>query len=298
MKISILTPTYNRAKLLDKLYTSILINSNTSNCEIEWLIMDDGSTDNTKKVVEQYVKEKIIEVKYFYQENSGKMAALNKIVEEAQGDVIIECDSDDFFIADAFKQIEDAIKKCENVDNVYAILFLKYDQNGKNMGNNFLENKFKSTMFDLYFKQGIIGEKVLVFNSKIRKQYKYELEQNERFVTEARLYHKMDLKYNVICFNKAIMICEYKEDGYSKNIYKLFKENPNGYFQYFKEILEHDLSGTKLQKKLYIYKHYILFSILSKQKDIIKQVNGNWNKIMIIILYLPGKIATKRKFNI
>ena len=77
MKISILTPTYNRANLLDKLYASILINSN--NCgemQIEWLIMDDGSTDNTKRVVEEYVKERIVEVQYFHQDNKGKMVAI------------------------------------------------------------------------------------------------------------------------------------------------------------------------------------------------------------------------------
>ena len=67
MKISILTPTYNRANLLDKLYASILINSNNcSECEVEWLIMDDGSTDNTRRIVEEYVKERIIDIQYFY----------------------------------------------------------------------------------------------------------------------------------------------------------------------------------------------------------------------------------------
>ena len=73
MKISILTATYNRAQLLDKLYASILINSN--NCpevQLEWLVMDDGSTDNTKRIVEEYCKENLIDVKYFHQENQGK----------------------------------------------------------------------------------------------------------------------------------------------------------------------------------------------------------------------------------
>ena len=68
MKISVLTPTYNRAHLLDKLYASLLINSNNCmGCQIEWLIMDDGSTDNTRRVVEEYSKEGMVDVKYFYQ---------------------------------------------------------------------------------------------------------------------------------------------------------------------------------------------------------------------------------------
>ena len=64
MKISVLTPTYNRANLLDRLYASILINEDiTSSVEVEWLVMDDGSQDSTKTVVDQYVKENIINVK-------------------------------------------------------------------------------------------------------------------------------------------------------------------------------------------------------------------------------------------
>lgn len=85
MKISILTSTYNRAKLLDKLYTSILINKNEANCDIEWLIMDDGSNDNTKMIVENYIKERIIDIKYFYQENKGKMAAINELDKKSTG---------------------------------------------------------------------------------------------------------------------------------------------------------------------------------------------------------------------
>ena len=114
MKISILTPTYNRANLLDKLYASILVNSNScNNIQIEWLVMDDGSIDNTKRVVEEYSKERIIDVQYFHQDNKGKMVAINELVKKATGDLIIECDDDDFFTKDAFKIIEQSLKKWE-----------------------------------------------------------------------------------------------------------------------------------------------------------------------------------------
>lgn len=296
MKISILTPTYNRANLLDQLYTSLIINSNTCNCDIEWLIMDDGSTDNTKQIVEEYQKERIIDIQYFYQENHGKMYALNELVKKVTGDLIIECDSDDFLTPTAFKIIEESLPQCEDFANIYAMVFLKYDQNGENMGNNFPQENYESTMFDLYFKEGITGEKILVFNANIRRQFEYELENGEKFVTEARMHHKMDIQYKVRCFNKKIMICEYKEDGYSKNINKLFKENPYGYFNYFKEILERDMKGVTFKKKMYTYKHYILFATLSNQKNVIGQANGVFNKVMIAILYWPGKWKTKRMF--
>lgn len=296
MKISILTATYNRANLLDKLYTSILINSNNSNnCEVEWLVMDDGSTDNTRRIVEEYEKENIINVKYFYQENQGKMVAINNLVEKATGDFIIECDSDDFLTKDAFSTILNSLKKCDNLQDTYAFVFLKYTKSGENMGNNFIDNNYRSTMFDLYFKKGITGEKALVYNAKIRKKFEYELENNEKFITEARLHHKMDLQYQVVCFNKPIMICEYREEGYTKNILDIFKKYPYGYFQYFKEIFNQNLHGVTFKKRLYIYKHYILFATLTNQKHPIKDINGTINKIMVGILYIPGKIATKIK---
>lgn len=150
MKISILTPTYNREKLLTKLYSSLLENSKYE-VDIEWLIMDDGSTDHTKAIVEQFIKENKIEVKYYYQKNQGKMIAINKLVEYATGDLIVDCDSDDYFTKDAFKMIKEEYEKCENEDCIYGICFLKLDQNGNNMGNMF--KKKKTTMFDLYFKE-------------------------------------------------------------------------------------------------------------------------------------------------
>lgn len=84
------------------------------------------------------------------------------------------------------------------------------------------------------------------------------------------------------------MLCDYKEDGYTKNIRKIFKENPYGHFAYFKEILEkHDMTGVPLKKRLYVIKHYILFSYLTKQYKLgnIKEFK---NKILYILLFIPG----------
>ena len=90
MKISILTPTYNRANLLTNLYNSLVKNLNYG-LEIEWLIMDDGSTDNTQSVVENFIKQNKIDIKYFKQENQGKMVAINNLVEKTTGELIVDC---------------------------------------------------------------------------------------------------------------------------------------------------------------------------------------------------------------
>lgn len=261
MKLSILTATYNRAKFLENLYKSILKNIETSNLKVEWIIINDGSTDNTEEVIDKLILENKIKIKHLYQENSGKMVAINRGMEEVTGELIVDCDSDDFFAEDAFKVIEkNALKLLEN-EKMYALCFLKQDFSGNISGKRFSINYIESTMFDLYFKQDIEGEKILVFNTKIRKKFRHELEKNEKFITEARMYHKMDEKYNILCINEVIEIGEYISDGYTMNIFQTFKKSPNGYYKYFKEILKKGTKGVLLKNKIYILKHIVIFFV-------------------------------------
>ena len=297
MKISILTATYNRSNCLEKLYNSILQNTNFG-ADIEWLIMDDGSDDNTKKTVEEFINNNssnnYLDIKYYYQKNQGKMSAINNLIQYISKDSIltIECDSDDYFSSNAIKIIIDKYESIKNKENIYALCFLKNDENLCNIGNLFKEDNYVSTMFDLYFKKGLTGDKALVYITKIRKKYKYILEKNERFSTEARMHNELDKKYNVICFNTPIMICTYLNEGYSKNIKDVFLKNPYGYFEYFKQLLSFDMKHVLCSKRLYIIKHYILFSYLTKQKNPLKNVKGFFNRFLFIILYLPGVIKS------
>ena len=292
MKLSILTATYNRANRLPELYES-LKNNLKYNLDFEWLIMDDGSTDNTYEVVEGFANERKINLTYYYQENQGKMSAINTLTELATGDYIIDCDSDDHFANNAFEIIKNNIDKLDNDKELYALLFLKCDTSGEISGKKFKEDDYKTTMFDLYFKEDIQGEKIILFNSKIRKQYKHIIEPGEKFVTEARMYHKMDKDYKVLGINEPLIIGDYQTDGYTKNIKKTFIENPKGYMKYFEEILDSDTSEILFSKRMYAIKHYILFSYLTKKKKVIKSVKGRLNKFLIAILYIPGCIKTK-----
>lgn len=291
MKISVITPTYNRKDTLGKLYNSIL-NNLQCDIEIEWLIMDDGSTDGTEEYIQKFKEEKKICIKYYKQENQGKMKAINNLVPYADSDFLVECDSDDYFTENAFKTIKN---NCILKEKIYAYVFLKSNEKNEIIGNEFKSNNFKSKMFDLYYKQGINGDKALVYNTKIRKQYKYKIEEGENFSTEARLHHEIDEKYDVLCFNEIVMICKYQEDGYSKNIKNIFKKNPNGYFKFFEEMLKKDFSGVKWEKRIYIIKHYILFKYLSKQKMDLRKTSFV-NKLLIFILYIPGIIKSYVKF--
>lgn len=295
MKISILTPTFNRAKELERLYSSLVVNTN-SNVKFEWLIMDDGSTDKTKLYVDNYIKQNIIEIGYYSQENQGKMAAINNLMKYVTGDICLTCDSDDYFEVGAFDTIAKYADRLLNDDTVYALAFLKRTGKKKISGEKFPENLHRTDMFSLYFREKMTGEKILVFKTSIRKKFKHELEVGEKFVTEDRMYHKLDLEFDIIGINEVLEIGDYQDDGYTKNIDKIFKENPQGFYLYFKEILEMDLKGVPISKKMYIYKHYILFANLADAENPISNAYGFLNKIIITFLWIPGKIKTRKRF--
>ena len=162
MKLSIITPTYNRANILGNLYNSIVKNLELNDevrqsVQAQWLVIDDGSTDNTEEIINQYINEEKIEIQYYKQENQGKMTAINNVIQYADGDLIVECDSDDIFSDNAFYDILQTYYETKERKDVYGLCFLKYDLKGNNIGNLF--QKEETTMFDLYFKERRNGRK-------------------------------------------------------------------------------------------------------------------------------------------
>ena len=292
MKITILTATYNREKLLNRLYESLNENYKTFK-DFEWIIIDDGSSDNTKKVVEEWIKKAKYKIEYHYQKNAGKMSAINNGMKYVKGDIVTEIDSDDYLTKNALEIISKDYEKLDN-ENVYGILYKKkiIDKNTEIID---IDGKILK-LFEVHNKYGYDFDMVITFKAKIRKKYKYELEHNERFVTEARTYYKIDQDYDGVLFlNKDILIIEYQEDGYTKNINKIFKNNPYGYYEYFKECLSYlNNRNCTFKRRLYFIRQYILFSYLTKKtkKESINNVKG-FNKLLVIILIIPGYIKSK-----
>lgn len=291
MKISILTATYNREKLLPNLYQSLIENSKTFQ-NFEWLIMDDGSTDQTRELVKQWMKENKIEIHYYYQENQGKMAAINHLNNHVTGDIWIEMDSDDVFCEHTLDKIARDYETLE--DDVYGILYYKHLTGMETKKDEHLENKVLK-LYDMHYKYGYTYDMALTFKTAYRKQYQYPLEHGERFITEARMYYKMDQDYQgLLIKNDVIMDCAYMDDGYTKNIMEVFKKYPYGYYEYFKELLNYPHHGILFKKRIYMIKHYILFSVLTKRsfKESVCALEQGANKVLFSLLYMPGKIKT------
>lgn len=294
MKISILTATYNRAHLLPGLYQSLLQNKKTFD-DFEWLIMDDGSKDQTEELVKGWIKEKKIEIHYYKQKNQGKMAAINHLNPYVTGDIWIEMDSDDYFKDDVLAKIS---KDYETLDEgAYGILYYKQLGNMKVKKDETLENQIIK-LYDMHYQYGYSYDMALTFKTSARKKFIYELEHHEKFITEARLYYKMDLNYNgLLIKNDVIMHCEYIADGYSKNIREIFKKYPYGYYEYFKELLNYPNKKILFKKRIYMIKHYILFSVLTHQRysEAFHSLSKIGDRLLFILLYFPGSVKTKYK---
>lgn len=297
MTIAVLTATYNRAKDLPKLYKSLIANKKNFK-DFKWYIMDDGSGDNTKTLINDYIKEGIIDIDYHYQENKGKMQAINNLLPLVKEDIIIEMDSDDYFLDNGLAITEQGFKSIPKDKNVYGVVFYRILKGHDIKKMSDLEGQVV-TLYDMHYKYGYDYDKAIVFKADIRKKYPYILENNEKFTTEARTYHQMDLVTDgLYVYGSDIMVCEYQPEGYTNNIKKIFTKYPFGYYQYFLELLNYKHHGILFKKRLYMVKHYILFATLTKVGFIksVKRVKPLLNKLLVMLLYLPGKIVTLKRW--
>lgn len=261
--LTIFTPTYNRAYILPKLYESLIKQTNKN---FIWLIVDDGSDDNTKGLVNKWIKESIINIEYIKQENQGKHIAHNTGVDNCKTELFFCVDSDDYLLENA---VEDIYHDYCNIQdrNIAGIVAIKMTKDRKPIGTNMPVHIEYSSLSDLYEKYKFKGDTALVFKTGILKKYKFPKINGEKFVGEEYIYCQIDEKYKLFISNSKYYICEYLDDGYTTNIFKLIANNPRGYMELKKIKL-------KLTKNLkYKYRTAALYVVgcwLSNEKRIIE----------------------------
>ena len=225
--ITIFTPTYNRANTLQRLYDSLIIQKNKN---FEWLVVDDGSTDNTNELINNWMNENKIIIRYIYQENHGKTFAYNIGVENAKYEWFLCLDSDDFLSSDAINILLNLIK--EYSGGYVGLVSLKKNIVSDNicLKKEIATGKLVS-FEELYRKYKCNGDTALVYKTKILIKNPFPIIENEKFVPEQYLHDKMDQEGKLLFFSDKIYCCEYLEDGYSNNTINLLRNNPNGYLQ-------------------------------------------------------------------
>ena len=233
-RLTVFTPAYNREKLLPRLYDSLV---NQTCKDFVWLVVDDGSTDNTRELIESYKAQNEIEIEYIYRENGGKMRAHNDGVRNAKTPFFLCVDSDDYLVKDAVFTLLSVADKydIENSANLAGIISHKGESETKLLsGVNFKEGTDKSTLYNLYL-NGFKGETTIMFLTKVIAKYPFPEIEGEKYVPEDYIYDKIDCDFEYIILDKITTVCELVSEGYTDSVIKLKKSNPKAFYLYYKQ---------------------------------------------------------------
>lgn len=244
-RITVFTPTYNRAYILHYLYESLRRQTFTN---FEWLVIDDGSSDNTQELLARWIEEKnAFSIRYVRQENGGKCRAINCALELARGELFFTVDSDDYLTDDALEKVDRWAQSLPE-DGKYCGFAGNLGTSQNETPNKIFEEEYlEGAAMDRY--RGIDGERAMVFFTEIHRRYTYPVFEGEKFMTEAVVWNRMAADgYKMRFYNDIIWIYEYKEDGLTKAGSRLFLNNPRGYGLWLKEKAEFD--HDNLMKKL------------------------------------------------
>lgn len=268
MKITVFTPTYNRAYIIENLYRSLKRQTFT---DFEWLVVDDGSSDNTEELFQKWQAEKnLFPIHYYKQPNGGKCRAINRGLDLAQGELFFTVDSDDYLTDDALKKIaewEATLPTNQKFCGIAGNLGISPEETPNTL---FSEDYYDGTALDRY--KNIDGERAMVFYTNVHRMYKYPEIDDENFMTEAVTWNRMAHDgYKMRFYNDIIWVYEYKEDGLTRAGCSLFLNNPYGYGLWLREKAEFE--HASINKKLKMY--YTFTCDLSEKYS--------WNKIAAFI---------------
>lgn len=282
MKITVLTPSYNRGKDLKRLYHSLLTQTNLN---FEWFIVDDGSNDDTESIVSSFKQEKRVKIIYYKQKQSGKHRALNYAIKKIKNPLIFIVDSDDWITQDAIEIIIETHKKYKDNAKICGYSFLRKNTKEQINGKLMSQDEYIDNYIDARInKKDMNADKAEVWKTKYLQNYPFPEFPNEKFIGEDVVWIKLALEYDMVFLNKAIYYCEYLEDGLTSNRRSNNINSPNGctyralttlqaslkkpiIFQYLvKCMLQYQIYGAFSKKKfkeLYTNSpHKLLFIIL------------------------------------
>lgn len=264
--ITIFTPTYNRAKTLNACYNSL---KSQSSKEFVWQIVDDGSTDNTESLVKTFISEKEIDIIYIRKENGGKASAINLSLEKCNTELWMCLDSDDLLTKNAISKIINCYSSIKNNKKVCGIFALRSTPDEKPMQKKYIPKEIKyTTQNQVRYKFKIPPEYVHVYKTEIIKKYKYPKIQGENYFPLSYVFDQIDKEYTYLVSQEALMICEYREDGMTRNKRNIIKKNPIGYMIYKRQAID---LAPDLISKVKACITYNTACILSNEKEIIKK---------------------------
>ena len=286
--ICVFTPTYNRAYCLDKLFAS-LCDQTAEN--FNWLIVDDGSTDDTEALVEDFKKVSPFPITYLKQANGGKQRAHNVAVEHCSSELFFCVDSDDQLVCDALASIWETWDDVRSSSDYAGVIALQGPGENTPHYGRMPKGLRTTTMWDLYYKHGHRGDTAHIYKTSVLRDYPFEVEDGEKFIAETYVYHQIDQRYKLAVLDKVVTIQEYLSDGYSKNVRQVTRSNPKGYRKLKRMyILYADTPRAYIESTIL----YMVGCLLcGDTKGGIKDAP---NKVGAVLALLPAWILTKTEF--
>lgn len=289
VSLTVFTPAYNRAQTLPRTYESLV----RQDCkDFIWLIVDDGSTDQTKELVQKWKAEDAgFEIRYIYKSNGGMHTAHNTAYENIDTELNVCIDSDDCLADGAVRKILLTWEKVKN-EGYAGIIGLDADLEGRIIGKGFPDGLEETTLTG-YYANGGWGDKKLVYRTDVIKKYPpYPVFPGEKYVALAYKYRLIDQDYKLAVLNGVLCNVEYQDDGSSATMWKQYVNNPKGFAFWRKICMQYPMSS----KRLWIdCVHYVSESIIAGDKQYIKKSPKRFMTIIAIPFGILLSIYTKKK---
>ncbi|SIQ58616.1 Glycosyltransferase involved in cell wall bisynthesis [Chryseobacterium sp. RU37D] len=261
--ITVFTPTFNRDKTLGRLYESLCRQSSR---DFKWIIVDDGSIDNTFAQVGIWITENKLEIQYHYQENKGKLAAQILALDHIDTELFTCIDSDDYMPDDAIEKIL-KFWRANKKSHSAGIIGLDAYKDGSVTEEKLpeVEEITYSELVDYY---KIKGDKKYIFNTEVYKKYlPYPYFENEIFHEVSWIFPLIDQNHKFLISNEIYCIIEYQEDGLSNGLYKRYKESPMSFIEYRKMKMKYGINKKVVLKNSI---HYISSCLFAKKWNFFK----------------------------
>lgn len=281
MKVTVLTPAYNRKYIIHRLYESL----KHQTCDnFEWLIIDDGSTDGTKELIQKYIDENEFEIRYFRQKNGGKHRALNNGISMINNEITFIVDTDDYLLETAIEEINKVYKKYKNDSTICGYSFLRCYPDLRVNGMSFIKDEYISDYICCRLNERIQGDKAEAYLTKCLKEFPFIEVEGENFLFEDYVWIQMAEKYKTVHMNKSIYVGDYLQDGLTKNISKMKYNNPIGMMERAR-VMGSRKCNFKNRLKASIM--YIAYGKISGKKfmELYKRSKEKW---LFMLCILPG----------
>jgi len=238
MKITVFTATYNRAYLLERVWKSLIKQRFN---EMEWVVVDDGSTDNTEQIIDNLKGKSNFDIVYSWKENGGKHTAINEGVRMARGELFVILDSDDALEDGALNNIWNEWSSVENKQHIGGVCGLMRHSDGERIGNGFCSQNLISDSIEIRSKYKVTGDLMEVFRTDVLKEYPFPEIEGERFCPEQLVWFRIAQKYRLLFVNQIWCVRDYNEGGLTDKIIRIRRDSPTASMMTYSEATRYNI---------------------------------------------------------